>query len=369
MVPERIRNALALPVVNHRGPEFSDIVQECEAHLRTLIGTKNSILFFAGSGTGMMEAALVNTLKPGDKILVLSNGQFSERFAEIAETIGIDVDSLTVPWGETIRADNLAARLAESEYRAVIGVHNESATGAVTNLAELGAVIRDTPAIFIIDSVSGLGGIEIQQDAWSVDLLISGSQKALMCPPGIGLASVSDKAWRLIEEDDDKRRFYWDLRKAKNAAEKGQTAFTPPVTLLAGLREGLRMIDEEGIPNVFARHRRLGEALRAGGAALNLSIFTKKGETLSDTVTVFNVPEGLHASTIVGNMYKEYGTVIAGARNKLDGTVFRFGTMGALDESDIILDLLHLERTLQDLQVPVEAGSAVAAANEYLRRG
>lgn len=355
-------------MVNHRGPEFSDIVQECESHLRTLIGTKNAIMFFAGSGTGMMEAALVNALKAGDKALVLANGQFSERFAEIGVAMGIDIDSLEAPWGEEIDTNDVATRLAETDYRAVIGVHNESATGAVSNLAELGAVIRKTPAIFIVDSVSGLGGIEMQQDAWGVDLLISASQKALMCPPGIGLASVSDKAWALIDEDDGKQRFYWDFRKAKNAATKGQTAFTPPVTLLAGLREGLRMIEEEGIPNVLARHRRLGEALRAGGAALNLSIFTK-APILSDTVTVFNVPEGLHASAIVGNMYKEYGTVIAGARNKLDGTVFRFGTMGALDESDIILDLLHLERTLQDLQVPVEAGNAVAAANEYLRRG
>jgi len=367
MVPERIRTALALPVVNHRGPEFSDIVQECESHLRTLMGTKNAVMFFAGSGTGMMEGALVNALKPGDKALVLSNGQFSERFAEIGGALDIDIDSIEAPWGEEISPDDVAARLAETDYRTVIGVHNESATGAVSNLAELGAVVRKTPAIFIVDSVSGLGGIEMQQDAWGVDLLVSASQKALMCPPGIGIASISDKAWALIDEEDGKRRFYWDFRKARKASENSQTAFTPPVTLLAGLREGLRMIDEEGIPNVLARHRRLGEALRAGGAALNLSIFTK-APILSDTVTVFNVPKGLHASAIVGNMYKEYGTVIAGARNKLDGTVFRFGTMGALDESDIILDLVHLERTLQDLQVPVDPGSAVSAANAYLRQ-
>lgn len=364
-VPERVRNALALPVVNHRGPEFSDMVKESEAHLQKIIGTKNSVLLFAASGTGMMEASLANTVTPDDKVLFVANGQFGERFAAIAEGIGLHAESLEVPWGEAVDAATLSARLAETEYRALVVIHNESSTGAVADLEMIGALVRDTSTLFIVDSVSGLGGIEMQQDQWSIDILVSASQKALMCPPGVSLVSVSEKAWQVVDSNARRARFYWDFRKARTNAANGQTAFTPAVSLIYGLREALRMIDEEGLPNVLARHERLAAALQAGGAALGLPVFTKS-PIRSNTVTVLQLPEGRKAGDIVRHLYETYGTVIAGARNKLDGTVIRLGTMGYIDEADILLDLIHLERTLIDLGWPIDKGAALAAANESL---
>lgn len=365
-VPERVRAALASPVLNHRGPEFAEILAETSGLLRKVAGTSNEILLFACSGTGMMEASLANVLAPGDKALVIANGQFAERFATIAKALGGDADTIDVPWGHAVDKDILATRLAAGDYRAVVSVHNESSTGAVADLAEIGAVVRATPALLIVDSVSGLGGIEMKQDEWGVDILLGASQKAFMCPPGLGLASVSEKAWRAIDTDAGRARFYWDFRKARDAAVKGQTAFTAAVSIAVGLREALRMIFEEGLPEVLARHRRLGDALRQGGRALGLSIFTKS-PLLSDTVAVFDVPDGLDGGAIVRHMYERYGTVIAGARNKLAGKVIRFGTMGHIDDADIVVDLLHLERTLADLGHPVTPGAGMTAAAERLR--
>ncbi len=364
-VPERVRAAMASPVLNHRGPEFAEILSEITSHLRTVAGTANEMLLFACSGTGMMEASLANVLGPGDKALVVANGQFAERFVTIATALGSRADTIDVPWGEAVDADVLATRLAGGDYRAVIAIHNESSTGTVANLAEIGAVVRATPALLVVDSVSGLGGIEMKQDEWGVDILLSASQKALMCPPGLGLASVSEKAWKAIDRDGGRARFYWDFRRARDAAAKGQTAFTPAVTIAVGLREALRMIFEEGLPTVLARHRRLGEALRHGGQALGLKVFTRS-PLISDTVTVFEVPAGLEGGAIVRHMYERHGTVIAGARNKLSGKVIRFGTMGYLDDGDIMTDLLHLERTLADLGHPVRPGAGMAAASERL---
>ncbi|NKB60445.1 MAG: aminotransferase class V-fold PLP-dependent enzyme [Alphaproteobacteria bacterium] len=366
-VPERVRNALAKPVVNHRGPEFGAVVKEIESHLRKIMGTANPVLLFAASGTGVMEASLANTLGTGDRALFLSNGQFAERFAAIAKGLNLQADSLEVPWGKSVNPALLAARLAETDYQAVIAIHNESSTGAVADLEAIGAVVRGTPAVLIVDSVSGLGGIDMQQDRWGVDILLSASQKALMCPPGLGLISVSEKAWKIIDGNAPRARFYWDFRKARDNAVDGQTAFTPAVSLGFGLCEALRMIDEEGLPNVLARHERLAAALQAGGAALGLPVFTKS-PIRSNTVTVLQLPEGKDAGSIVRHLYENYGTVIAGARNKLDGTVIRFGTMGYVDDADIILDLMYLERTLLDLGWPVVKGAALAAANESFSR-
>jgi aspartate aminotransferase-like enzyme len=366
-VPERVRNALAAPVLNHRGPEFRKIVEETVSRLQGVMGTSNEVMFFACSGTGMMEASLANVLAPGDKALFVLNGQFAERFAAIADGFGLKADAIEVPWGEVVSPEALATRLAEDDYRAVVVIHNESSTGVVADLAKLGAIVRDTTALLIVDSVSGLGGIDMKQDLWGVDVLVSASQKAFMCPPGLGLVSVSEKAWKVIDADVRRTRFYWDFRKARDAAAIGQTAFTPPISLVVALREALQMIEEEGLPEVLLRHQRLAHALRTGGTALGLPVFTQ-APILSNTVTVFALPTELDGAAIVSHMYERYGTVIAGARNKLRGKVIRFGTMGHVDESDIVVDLLHLERTLEDLGWPVSRGAAIAAATECLRQ-
>ncbi len=365
-VPERVRQATARPVVNHRGPEFRETLARTEALLQPLFGTTNRILFFASSGTGVMEAALVNIAGPGVPILVVQHGQFGERFAAIGQAAGATVDVLETPWGEAIDITAVEARLREKEYRAVVVIHNESSTGVVADLAALGALTRERPTLLVADSVSGLGGIELRQDEWGVDIVVSASQKALMCPPGLALASVSAKAWAVLQANDRMPGFYWDFRRALASAEKGETAFTPPVGLITGLQEALEMIHAEGLPQVLARHRRLSAALYAGGAAIGLVPFGSDAHR-SSTVAVFRVPEALDGGAIVRALYQRHRTVIAGARNRLSGRVIRIGTMGSFDAGTILTDLACLEDVLPRLGLPVAPGTALAAASASLQ--
>lgn len=365
-VPERIRKALSKPVVAHRGPEFKEVLEETIALVKPVLGTENDVMAFASSGTGVMEAAVANVLGDGDKALVLVNGQFGERFVQIAEALNRKADIIEAPWGEAIGAQAVREKLAGNDYRAVFAVHNESSTGAVTDLEAIGGVVRESDAVLVVDSVSGAGGLELQQDAWGVDVLLTASQKALMCPPGLALASVSEKGWNAIERDAGQARFYWDFRKARSTAAEGQTAFTSPIPLVYGLREALTMIHAEGWPEVVSRHTRLCSAMRAGAAAMGLATFTKS-PMLSNTVCVLEMPDGLDGTAIVRHMYEKYRTVIAGSRTKLRGQVIRIGTMGAISEDDIRTDLTLLESTLVDLDLAVENGTGMAALDAALQ--
>jgi aspartate aminotransferase-like enzyme len=334
--------------------------------MQPVLGTVNPVLFFASSGTGVMEASLANILTPGERVLVVVNGQFGERFAEIAVVMGAHVDRLEIPWGQVVDPDDIARRVATADYRAVVVVHNESSTGMVTDLASIGAILRNRPTLLVVDSVSGLGGLEMRQDAWNADILVSASQKCLMCPPGVALASLSAKAWEIVNREDRLPRFYWDFRKAKASADKSETPFTAPVSLVAGLREALEMIHEESIPRVLERHQRLARALRAGCAALGLIPFGAECAR-SSTVVVMETPERLNGADIVRGLYERHRTVIAGARNKLAGKVIRIGVMGHVYEADILMDLAHLEEVLSELGWPVVGGAGTAAAEAVLR--
>jgi aspartate aminotransferase-like enzyme len=356
---------IAQTVLNHRGPEFRAILTRTQDLLKPIFGTANPVLLLASSGTGAMEASLANVLAPGERVLVSVSGQFGERFAAIAKALGADVDILETPWGQAVDPAAIQKRAATGEYRAVVVTHNESSTAVVADLAAIGRVLRDLPTLFIVDSVSGLAGLELRQDDWGIDIVVSASQKALMCPPGVGLISASPKAWEVIHREDRIPRFYWDLRKAIASAEKVETPFTPAVPLIAGLCEALEMIHEEGWPNVIGRHCRIASALRAGCAELGLSSFGQPN-ALSSTVVALNVPENLNGSDIVRCMYEQHGTVIAGSRNKLSGRVIRIGTMGDVHAADVFTDLLHLEATLSALGMPVQPGAALAAAAAHL---
>ncbi len=366
-VPERVRQATARPVLNHRGPEFKAELTRAETLLQPVFGTKNRMLFFAATGTGMMEAALANIVIPGERLLIVAQGQFGERFAAIAQTIGAEIELLEVPWGQAVDPAAVAARVKQASYRAVVVVHNESSTGAVTDLKGLGAVLKDSSALLVADSVSGLGGVELRQDEWGVDIVVSASQKALMCPPGLGIASVSGKAWEIVNRSDRRPGFYWSFAKAQASIEKSETSFTAPVSLIAGLAEALAMMHEEGLDAVLARHRRLSSALRAGGVALGLPLFGR-APISSSTVVAFEVPDGLEGGQIVRALYEQHGTVIAGSRNRLAGRVIRIGTMGAIDEGTILTDLLHLESVLAGLGVKAPPGAGLAAANAVLNQ-
>jgi aspartate aminotransferase-like enzyme len=364
-VPERVRQAIFQPVVNHRGPEFRALFARVQELVQPILGAANPVLLFASSGTGVMEASLANILSPGERVLVTVNGQFGERFAGIAEALGEQVDRLEIPWGRVVDPEDIAKRIVTAEYRAVVVIHNESSTGMVTDLARIGAILRDRPTLLVVDSVSGLAGLEMRQDEWGVDIIVSASQKCLMCPPGIGLASLSDKAWEIVNREDRLPRFYWDFRKAKASAEKSETPFTASVSLIAGLKEALEMIHEETIPRVFERHRRLANALRAGCVDLGLTPFGE-ASARSSTVVVMEVAEKLNGADIVRGLYERYRTVIAGARNKLAGRIIRIGVMGYVHEADILMDLAYLEEVLRELGWAVARGAGVRAAESVL---
>jgi aspartate aminotransferase-like enzyme len=365
-VPQRVRNALALPVLSHRGPEFRAILAEATGMLRKVIGTTQDIFVLGCSGTGAMEAALANVLSPGDAILVVSCGHLGERFISIAETMHAKVDVVEVPWGQAPDPARVGEALKGRSYRAVVCVHNESSTGVVTDVAAIGALVAKTDALLIVDSVSGAAGIELRMDEWAIDILALASQKALMCPPGLAFLAVSEKAMRVIDAASAVPRFYFDLRKARAAAAKGETAFTPPVSLVVALREALIMIHEEGLAAVLERHRRVSAALQAGCAALGLPTLPQ-AHSRSATVVVAKVPEGLDGAVIVRHMYTNFRTVIAGQRTKLSGRVIRFGTMGCIQPDDILTDLRQLEATLRALGQPVTAGAGTRAAAAALK--
>jgi len=360
-IPEAVRLKGACPIINHRGPEMRAILADVQAMIAPLFGTDRPVVLQASSGTGAMEAALANILAPGEKVLACAGGQFGERFGLIAKSLGAAVDVLEVEWGRAPDPDEVKRRLATADYRAVLVVHNESSTGAVADLQRLGAVVAETPALLVVDSVSGVGGIPLKQDEWKVDIIVTGSQKALMCPPGLGFISASQKACGIIERDDRVGRFYWDLRKALKVVDKHETAFTGAVSLIMSLAEALRLIHAEGLEQVYARHARLSAAMRAGFQALGLRAFGDPA-SWSPTVVVGEVPEGIDGGAIVRHMLEHYNTAVAGARNKLQGRVVRIGTMGACSMQDVMTDLLYLGNTLKALGHACEPDLAVATA-------
>ena len=366
-VPEAVRAALARPMINHRGPEFRALLADTEALIRPVLGSRNPVIFLAGSGTAAMEAALANILAPGERVLVASHGQFGERFAEIARSLGAEVDMVEFAWGDAPDPAVVGAKLASADYGALLVTHNESSTGAVADLAALGKLTRGTRTLLVTDSVSGLAGLDMRQDEWDVDVVVSASQKALMCPPGLGLVSLSERARARVMRNEAMPRFFFDLRKALANAEKHETPFTPSVSHVAGLHVALKLIERETLPEVLARHRRLADALRAGGAAMGLAEFTR-APNRSATVVVFEVPAGLQGGDIVRLMYQRHACVIAGARNRLQGKVIRIGVMGGHDEGTILTDLLQLESVLRELGHEVPPGAGVAAAAAFLGR-
>ena len=363
-IPERVRAATALPILSHRGAEFRAILDEVTQALRALLGTRQHVFLLGVSGSGGMEAALVNVLSAGDAVLVVENGQFGERFSSIAEGLPVALDRLVIPWGEAPDPGQIAARVKAKSYRAVVVIHNESATGVVADLAAIGAVLRDTGTLLVVDSVSGVGGVDFRMEEWGVDVVVTASQKSLMCPPGLAIAGVSEKAMRVVDAAHGIPRFFFDFRRARTSLDKGETPFTPPVSLILGLREALAMINEEGFPAVLRRHARLSAALRAGFLALGFPMFPKGA--FSPTVTVGIVPDGLDGSAIVRHMYATYRTVIAGQRTKLRGKVIRIGTMGFCGPQDILADLHYLECTLRDLGHAPAPGAGVQAATAVL---
>ena len=361
-VPSEVLLAMARPMIHHRTREYEALFIEVRAALKRLVQTTQEVLPVACSGTGAMEAAVVNTLSAGDRVIVVNAGAFAQRWLAIARACGLEIVELTAPHGDTGPAAKIAETLrAQAGVKAVLVQHSESSTGVLHDVRAYAEVTRRTDAILVVDAVSSLGIADLSMDAWGVDVVVSASQKGLMLPPGLGLLALSDKAWAAAERAT-LPRYYMDLREERKYALKNEARFTPAVSIMVGLREVLRMIEAEGLANVFRRHDRLSRATRAGAEALGLTLFPKT--TASPALTAVQVPAGLDADRVVAGFASQHNITIDGGRGPTKGKIFRIGHMGYAAETDVIIALAALEQVLADLGQPVDFGAGVRDAQK-----
>ncbi len=332
--PDKVLQAMTKQMVNHRGKEFGELIQELTAKLKWAFQTKEDVFILTGSGTGGMEAAVVNTLSPGDRVLSVSNGFFGDRFADIAEQFGASVRRLQFEWGKAVDPETVRQALkAEPAFQAVLVTHNETSTGVTNDLASIAKVVKEFDKLLIVDAISSLGSIDLPVDAWQCDVVVTGSQKGWMVPPGLAMVSVSRRAWQ-ANARARMPRCYWDFAKAKSFLEKGQTPWTPGVTTFYALAVGLEMLKQEGLPQVFARHARVAKAAREGAKSLELSLFPDEAVS-SNTFTAIKVPAGVDGKKLLQILRDEYKVVLSGGQEKLEGKIFRIGHLGWVEESDI----------------------------------
>jgi aspartate aminotransferase-like enzyme len=352
--------AVGAPVIHHRSPEFLPVYERVLTRLREVCRTENDVLLFGASGTGAFESAVANLVSPGERHLVVSAGSFGERWVAMTTAFGADVDVLRYAWGETPDADDLRARLAEHEAKAVWFVQSETSTGVVADVRALAAVAKEAGALVVVDAVSSLGAVPCETDAWGLDVVVSGSQKALMSPPGLGLAAVSAGA---LAATGSSPRFYFDWERTRKAQEKLDAPVTLPVSLVAGLDVALELLFEEGLEAAFERHVRLGRAARAGVKALGLELFSPD-EDRSAVVTAVRAPAGIDSGDVIRGVRDRFGITIANGQGELKGKIFRLGHIGWFDVFDITTQIGAVELVLADLGADVECGTAVTAALE-----
>ncbi len=363
-IPPEVLQAMALPILHHRAPEYEALFADVRRDLRLVFQCRNEVLMFAASGTGAMEGAVVNTLSPGDPVVVIRGGKFGERWADICEAYGVRVLPVDVPYGKSVDPGSVAEILKrEPAVRAVFATQSETSTGAVHDVQALAAIVGATDALLVVDAISSLGVMDLPMDAWGVDIVVAGSQKGLMLPPGLAFAALSDKAWARVPESR-LPKYYFNFTSERKAIEKNQSAYTPAVSLVVGLREALRLILTEGLPNVFARHDRLARATRAGVQVLGLELFA---EHPGCACTAVKAPAGIESGAIVKG-YRKRGITIAGGQGSMKGKIFRIAHMGYADNSDVLIALGTLELVLAELGYPVKLGEGVRAAQQILQK-
>jgi alanine-glyoxylate transaminase/serine-glyoxylate transaminase/serine-pyruvate transaminase len=371
LVPERIVRAMSQPVIDHRGPKFAALVEDCLAGLKEVFQTSaGQVVLYPGSGTGAWEAAIVNTLSPGDRVLACVNGHFSTGFARTAAAYGVEVERLEVPYGESVPAARVEARLGADtahEIRAVLVVHNETSTGVTADIPAVRAALDAArhPALLLVDTVSSLASIDFRLDAWGVDVALTGPQKGLMLPPGMAILGVGERALRASEKARCPRAF-WDWQPVLERNRRGEFPYTPATTLLFGLREALAMLKEEGLANVFARHARLAEACRRAVRALGLRILCRNPAEYSNTLTAVVMPDGFDSDAFIRHAARMLDMSLGVGLGTVKGTVFRIGHLGSLNELELLGGLAGVELALKDFGVPVRLGAGVAAAQESL---
>jgi aspartate aminotransferase-like enzyme len=360
-VPPQVLAALAEPVIHHRARDYRDLYQRCLARLAEVYRTQNDVLMFTTSGTGAFESAVANLTSPGDRQLVLSAGNFGERWAGLVKAFGADLVHVQLGWGETPEPEDLRAALAEAgEVRVVYLTHSETSTGVVCDVKALAAVAKEAGTLVVVDAVSSLGAVPLETDAWDLDVVVSGSQKALMTPPGVAFVSVSEAALALAARSTSPR-YVLDWERTRKAQAKLDAPFTPAVSLVRALDVALGLLLDEGLEAAFDRHARLGRACREGAKAMGLELFSPDEER-SAVVTAIRAPEGVDATEVVSALRDRFGITIANGQGELKGKIFRIGHIGWFDVFDITTALAALELALVDAGAEIERGVAVTRA-------
>jgi len=365
-LPERVVRSMNRPMIDHRGPEFAEILAEITAGAKRVFKTSSDLLILTSSGTGGLESAVANLVSPGDEVVAAVCGNFGERFAALATAYGADVVRLEFEWGQPVDADDLGTILEKHpSAKVVLLTHNETSTGVTNPLRELARVAHEAGRVVVVDGVSSISSIAIETDAWGIDVAVSGSQKGWMAPPGLALVSVSDRAWAQ-QAHARSPRYYFDWKEIKTWAQKGMTPFTPAVSVVFALQEGLHMVEEEGLDAVFERHARLARGTQAGLQALGFQLFAQDGYR-SNTVTSALPPPGLDVAALRKLLDEKFGVVIAGGQGKMTGKMVRVGHLGAIADGDVVQVLWAIEQALEELDIAPADGRAVAAVTTSLQ--
>jgi len=361
-IPPSVLQVMAQPILHHRTREFEAIFAEVRKDLRALFQTNSDVILFAASGTGGMEAAVVNLCSPGERVLAIGAGKFGERWGEICRAFGLDVVALKAPYGHAVTPEALEETLrAHSGVRSIFATHSETSTGVLMDIKGFAEVAHRHEALLVVDAVSSLGAAELLMDTWGLDVVVTGSQKGLMLPPGLALVGVGPRGWERAKEAR-LPKYYWNLLDERKIQAKNQVLYTPAVSLVVGLREALRLLLAEGLTNVIRRHDRLARATRAGAEALGLELFAKA--TPSPAVTAICAPPGIDGEAIVAAYSQAHNITIAGGQGEMKGKIFRLAHLGYVGDFDILTGLAALEMILKGFDVPVDLGAALGAAEK-----
>jgi len=365
-VPPEALLAMAMPMIHHRAPDFLPVLESAKKGLQWLYQTKNDVLILCSTGTGGMVGSVNNFLNPGDEVITVNGGKFGERWTKICQAYGMKVTEIVVEWGHAVKPEQVEEALKKNpKTKAVFIQFTETSTGVNHDIKTLAGIVKKTDALFVVDAISALVAHDIRTDEWGIDVLVGGSQKGLMLPPGLAFVSVSDKAWKMADAAKTPK-FYFNFKKERENLSKNQTTWTSPVSLIIGLNAAVKMLQDEGLENVFKRHDRLARATRAGAAALNLPLYPKENPSLS--LTAIEAPAGVDGQAIYKDLRVKYGITGAGGQDKLKGKIFRIAHLGYADTFDIITAIAGIEMVLKGLGHPVKLGTGVAAAQEILMK-
>jgi aspartate aminotransferase-like enzyme len=364
-VPPEVLLSMAMPIIHHRSPDFLPILDSAKKGLQWLYQTKNDVLILCSTGTGGMVGAVNNFFNQGDKVLVINGGKFGERWTKICKNYGLDVDEIVLEWGYAVKPDIIEEKLKKNKgIKGVFVQASETSTGVYHDIRRLASIVKGYGnTLLVVDAISALAAHDLRTDEWGIDIMIGGAQKGLMLPPGIAFVSVSEKAWEMAKTSK-MPRFYFDFKKERENLAKNQTNFTSPVTLIIGLNGSLKMLQAEGLENVFKRHERLAMTTRKAVQALGLELYAK--ESPSNAVTAIMTPPGIDGQAVYKNLREKYGITAAGGQDRARGKIFRIAHLGYVDKFDVITAIAGIEMVLKGMGHPVQLGTGVATAEELL---